>query len=105
MSALHWARYLRKVQLTFNPFVKSSAVPMLGILNTKKIKEMIPQLVVAKKLLPRGEETASMSVSFADNSQMEFDLVRLQNAMIIEKIEMENVRIAVVEVERGKPFS
>ena len=97
---------MRKVHVSFDPFVKSSAAPFLGTISTKKVLEASPKLVVSKQLQSRGGAAAAAAkLTFADESKLDLDLLKLDAAAVVEKIELENGRVAAAEQKRGKPFS
>lgn len=99
------ARYVRAVHVTFNPFIKSSAVLLLSVINAKKVLEASPKLVVTKELQNRTSDTAMMKIVFADESQLKLDLRKLKSWEVIEKVNLENGRIAIEEINRGKAYS
>ena len=102
-----WARYLRKVNVSYCPFAETSTpAAWLAAVTTKTVSLASPKLEVSKTLLSRaGNPEPTSQLSFADGSSQTFKLESMQVRDIIEEIELCNVRIAQLETERGRPFS
>ena len=102
-----WARYLRKVHVSFCPF-SSVATPAawLETVSTRKVMAVSPKLSVSKTLLPKASDGApTTKLTFADGSE---EVIQLEDVIlrdILDVIDMNNGRIAQAEVERGRPFS
>ena len=100
-----WARFLRKVHVSFCPFTHS-ATPAVWLkeISTRKVSAAAPKLQVTKTLLPRGAGAATTDLTFADGTQQRLELSAVQIRDVLEEIELINVRISQEEQKRGRPF-
>ena len=107
-----FARYLRKVHVQWCPFKPRAVAPVLyQEMHAKAILNSFPKLVVSKRVLSKPaaavEEhayTDQAQLAFVDGSERSLDLAGLTLRDIMEEIDSDNVRIAVAERARGKPF-
>jgi hypothetical protein len=107
-----WARYLRKVHVTWCPYT-ANATPsaFLATVTTTGVRNKVPALQVSHELLqgPKGADSqeappSRTTVTYADGSEDVFDLSTMQVRDIIEMIDNSNGRIAAEEIKRGRPF-
>lgn len=111
-----WARYLRKVDVAWNPWkTKSIASSWLSHVTASKVKDASPKLVITTKLMPNAANAAPETplvdmteLTFVDGTKKMLDFSDGSIAKyndILEVIDQENGRIMQEEAKRGKPFS
>ena len=105
------ARYIRKVHLEFDPFMKTSATTLLSRLRNKKMVVAMPKLELSKRLLVHDatahemvERKSTATFTFVDGSTYISDLGSMKVDQILAVIEMENGRLSAEATKRGKPW-
>eukprot|EP00308_Calcidiscus_leptoporus_P002234 CAMPEP_0119375422 /NCGR_PEP_ID=MMETSP1334-20130426/35788_1 /TAXON_ID=127549 /ORGANISM="Calcidiscus leptoporus, Strain RCC1130" /LENGTH=106 /DNA_ID=CAMNT_0007393731 /DNA_START=130 /DNA_END=447 /DNA_ORIENTATION=+ len=103
-----WARYLRTVRVEFSPFSATpSSMSFLGYVSTKKIREEVPKLQVNTHLLEeQSEESAPqmLALTYIDGKEVKFDISAMQLRDILAEIEVQNGRLEMEAIKRGKPW-
>ena len=110
MSSAKWARYLRKVEVTWCPWKpKAQGLPWYQFVTSNSVKEASPKIEITKTLVaPPQSEGADMKdstiLTFADGSKETIDLTSVDVKGVVESILITNGRISTEEAKRGKPF-
>jgi hypothetical protein len=131
MSSKHWARFLRKAQLAYEPSRGAAAVPaFLARLRAKSVAKAAPDLKVDVKLSTRralaataapsdasshGAESppaqtsasaalGSISLEYVDGLRQDLDLSQMRLDDVFASIEMRNNELEMEALKRGRPW-